>query len=219
MLILELTLMRALVLGCGNIGSVAAEDLAESRRTDEIVVADKSEARAKEVVKKIGGENVSWIELDASKYDETVNVLKRFDLALGFLPGKLGYQLTKACIDARTDLVDVSYMAKNPMTLDGAALEAGITVVPDCGFAPGISNVLVGHAVGQLDSVKTVHIMVGGLPEKKFPPLDYIVTWSPENLIDEYTRKTTIVRERKEVEVETLSGLEEIDFPKVGKQI
>jgi len=43
-----------------------------------------------------------------------------------------------------------------------------------------------------------------------------VITWSPENLIDEYTRKTRIVRNGNIVEVETLSGLEEVDFPNVG---
>lgn len=210
-------LIRIVILGCGNIGSVAAADLADSRRTDEIVIADKSKTRVREVAKKVGGENVSWMEFDASKYDELVKVLEKFDLALGFLPGTLGYQLTEACIDAKTDLVDVSYMAKDSMLLDGAALEAGITVVPDCGFAPGISNILVGHAVKQLDNVKTIHIMVGGLPERRLPPLDYIVTWSTDSLIDEYTRKTTIIKKGEKVEVDSLSGLEEVDFPSVGK--
>jgi saccharopine dehydrogenase-like NADP-dependent oxidoreductase len=59
--------------------------------------------------------------------------------------------------------------------------------------------------------------MVGGLPEKPVPPLDYVITWSPENLIDEYMRKARIVKEGKIIEVEALSGLEEIEFPEFGK--
>jgi saccharopine dehydrogenase-like NADP-dependent oxidoreductase len=51
--------LKILVLGCGNIGSVAAKDLAETLSFAEIVVADMNESRAKEVASRIGRENVS----------------------------------------------------------------------------------------------------------------------------------------------------------------
>ncbi len=209
--------MKVLILGLGNIGSVAAEDLAKSISSIQVVVADKSETRAKQVSERIGRGNVSWIQLDVTNPSQLANALKDFDLVMGFLPGKLGYSLTKACIDAGKDLVDVSYMAENPLTLTDDAIKANVTIVPDCGLAPGISNILVGHAVTELDKVQAVHIMVGGLPEKPVPPLDYVITWSPENLIDEYKRKARIVKEGRIIEVEALTGLEEIKFPEFGK--
>jgi saccharopine dehydrogenase-like NADP-dependent oxidoreductase len=209
--------MKVMLLGCGNIGSVAAEDLANSMRSTEVVVADKNEGRAKDVVKRIDLSNVSWIQSDVAKHDELTDILKGFDLTMGFLPGNIGYCLAEACIEAHKNLVDVSFMPENPMQLNDAAVQAGSTIVPDCGLAPGISNVLVGHASSVLDKVEAVHVMVGGLPEKPVPPLGYIITWSPESLIDEYTRKAGIVKRGRTVEVEALSGVEEVEFPNVGK--
>jgi len=209
--------MKILILGCGNIGAVAAQDIAKNTCPIEIVVADKSEARAKDVAEKIDQSNVSWIQLDATNHNQVASALKDVDLAMGFLPGRLGYEIAKACIAAGTDLVDVSYMAENTLTLDNKARKAGVRIIPDCGLAPGISNILVGHAAANLDRVKAVHIMVGGLPEKPVPPLGYIITWSPESLIDEYTRKAKIIENGRESEVEALSGLEEVKFPGVGK--
>jgi len=209
--------MKVLVLGCGNIGSVAAEDFAKSMSSVEVFVADKNVARAKEVAERIGTDNVSWIQLDTSNYSKFVNALRNFDLTMGFLPGDLGYRLVEACVDAGKDLVDVSYMSENPLTLNDKAARANVTIVPDCGLAPGISNILVGHALRKLVKVQTVHIMVGGLPETPVPPLGYIITWSPESLIDEYTRKAKIVKDGKIVDVEALNGLEEVEFPNVGR--
>lgn len=208
--------MKVLVTGCGRIGSVAAEDLAKSVGSVEVVVADKNGARAKEVADRIMGADVSCIRLDAADDNELINVLEGFDLVMGFLPGNLGYRLAEACIGAGKDLVDVSYMSENSLKLNEKAVRAGVTIIPDCGLAPGISNILVGHAATRLDKVWSVHVMVGGLPEKPVPPLGYIVTWSPENLIDEYTRKAGIVKDGELVEVEALSGLEEVEFPNVG---
>jgi saccharopine dehydrogenase-like NADP-dependent oxidoreductase len=209
--------MKVLVAGCGNIGSVAAEDLARNVKSAEVTVADNDKTRAKAVAEKIGTENVSWKQIDVSNHKELTNTLKDSDLVMGFLPGKLGYGFAEACVAAGKDLVDVSYMAENPLDLNDKALKNDVTIVPDCGLAPGISNVLVGHAVSKLDVVETVQIVVGGLPEKPIPPLGYSITWSPESLIDEYTRKARIVKMGKIAEVEALTGLEQIAFPGFGK--
>ncbi len=209
--------MKVISIGCGNIGSIAAEDLARSMKFIRVVVADKEKTKAKNVAKKIDKDNVSWIQLDATNHNKLVETLKNFDLAMGFLPGKLGYSLAEACIEARTSLVDVSYMPENPLKLNKRAIKANVTIIPDCGLAPGISNILVGNAVKKLEKVQVVHIMVGGLPEKPIPPLGYIITWSPENLIDEYARKAKIVKNGKEIEVEALSELEEVEFPNFGR--
>ncbi len=209
--------MKALIMGCGNMGSVAAEDVATNMSSVEVVVADKDAERAKKTAEKIDSRNVSWVSFDMAKRDELVATLKDFDVTLGFLPGNLGFSLIKTCIDAKRDLVDVSFMAENPLTLDSEASKANVTIVPDCGLAPGISNILVGHAAEMLDETRTVHIMVGGLPKKPIPPLEYVVTWSAESLIDEYSRKASIVKHGKIVEVEALTGVEEVKIPKVGK--
>ena len=81
--------MKVLILGCGNIGSVATEDLAKSLSSIQVVVADKNETRAKNVAERIDKGNVSWIQLDATNPSKLVDVLKDFDLVMGFLPGKL----------------------------------------------------------------------------------------------------------------------------------
>lgn len=209
--------MRVLVVGCGNIGSVAAKDLAINLPSAHIVVADKDESKAKRVAENIATDNVSHIQFDAANHQRSLTTLKDFAIVLGFLPGGLGYRLATACVKAGKNMVDVSYMAEDPLNLNDEAEEAGVTIVPDCGLAPGISNLIVGHSVAGLDRARTVHIMVGGLPEKPIPPLGYAVTWSPESLIDEYTRKAGIIQKGKKVEVEALTGLEKTEFPGVGK--
>jgi len=196
---------------------VAAKDLAESLPSAQIVIADMDKNRVQEAVSKISRDNVSWIQTDASNHRELVKTLKRFDLTVGALPGSMGFQACKAAIAAKVDMVDVSYMPEDVMALNKAALKAKICVVPDCGMSPGLSNMLVGHAVSRLDRVESVHILNGGLPKKPIPPLGYVITWSVKDLIDMYTRKVTIIKEGRAKRVEALSGLEETTFPGVGK--
>jgi saccharopine dehydrogenase-like NADP-dependent oxidoreductase len=209
--------MKILVLGCGNIGSVAAKDLAENLSSAEIVLADLDEVRAKEAASRIGQENVSYVKADASNHRELVSTLKKFDLAIGALPGETGYRVCKASVAAGVDLVDVSYMPEDVMTLHKDASKAKISILPDCGMSPGLGSILAGHAISKLDQVESVHMLNGGLPEKTVPPLGYVITWSVKDLIDMYSRKVNIVKEGKIVQTEAMSGLEKIDFPGVGK--
>ncbi|MGQ9514711.1 MAG: saccharopine dehydrogenase family protein [Thermoproteota archaeon] len=60
-------------------------------------------------------------------------------------------------------------------------------------------------------------IFVGGLPQVIVPPLGYKVTWCVEYLIEEYVRNAKIVKEGKTIEIEALDGLEEVEFPEIGR--
>ena len=205
------------MLGCGNIGSVVTRDLAESLPSAEITLADYDVKRVEKAAAGIGRGNVSWVQTDASNHQKLVATLKKFDLVVGTLPGHLGFQACKAAIAAGVDMVDVSYMPQDVLTLHQATLKAKTCLIPDCGMSPGLGNILIGHAISKLDKVHSVHILNGGLPEKPVPPLGYVITWSASDLIDMYSRKVTIVKEGKTTRVEALTGLEETTFPGIGR--
>jgi len=208
-------MLRVIVLGCGKIGSVMARDFSESNRGAEVVLADRSGERAREAA--AGIEGAGWVALDTADRPGLVRALKGFDLVLGALPGDYGYGALKASVEAGVDMVDVSYTPEIPLELDSPAKEAGVTVIPDCGVAPGLSSILVGRAASRLDRVESAHILVGGIPETPVPPLGYTITWSAEGLIDEYVREVSVVEGGLVVRVPALSGLEEVDFPGVGR--
>ncbi len=209
--------MKILVIGTGHIGSVIAKDLAKSLPSAKIVMADKDEKRAQEAAAKIGSKNASSMQLDIFRRPQLITTLKGFDLIIGALPGEIGYRVLEACVDAKVNMVDVSFMPENPLSLSEKASKAGVTIVPDCGVAPGLSHMLVMRGISRLDQVHDAQILVGGLPAKRIPPLDYTITWSVEGLIDEYTRKGRIIKDGKVTDVEPLDKLEEIELPRVGK--
>jgi lysine 6-dehydrogenase len=209
--------VKILVVGTGHIGSVIAGDLAQNLPLAKMVIADRDQDQAQEVVAAIGKKNVSCIQLDVSDCKNLLANLKRFDLVVGALPGQFGYNLLKASINAKVSTVDVSFMPEDPLTLSKAAAKAGVTIIPDCGVAPGLSHMLVQHGISQLDEVNDAYIMVGGLPEEPIPPLGYTITWSVEGLLDEYTRKARIVKDGKVTRVDPLGEVEEVEFPGVGK--
>jgi len=209
--------VKILTIGCGYIGSVLAKHLSEKIPSAEITISDENIEAIEKVALSINKSNVKCLQLNFSDYNSLVRIAENFDILIGLAPGRLGYKTMKAAIDAAVDMVDLSYMPEDSLTLNKDALKAGITIIPDCGVAPGLSNILVGRAISMLDEVKNVHILVGGLPQTHIPPLNYKIIWCIEDLIEEYVRKAKIVKDGKNIEVEALEGLEDIEFPGIGR--
>jgi len=208
--------MRLLSIGCGYIGSVLAEELIHGLDFEELIISDSGKEKIEETAKKLG-ERVVPLQLDISDYSNLLEVIENADLVIGLSPGRLGFNVMKACVEKKKDLVDLSFMAEDPFVFQKSASDAGVIIVPDCGVAPGLSNILIGRSSSQLDEVEDVSIFVGGLPQKPVPPLNYKVTWCVEDLFEEYTRKAKIIRNGKMVEVDALEGLEEIEFEGLGR--
>jgi lysine 6-dehydrogenase len=96
--------------------------------------------------------------------------------------------------------------------LDAEARKKNITVVPDCGLAPGMVNILAEHGIEQLDSVDSVKIFVGGLPQHPEPPLNYMLVYSLEGALDYYTTLSWVLRDGKRTQVKALSEREPVEF-------
>ncbi len=207
--------MKFLIAGAGNIGSIIASEIAKSA-SNSVIIADINPERAMKMPGISGKDNVEFVKLDINRADDASRIINGCDMIVGALPGSTGLKLIKLAIDHGKNIVDVSYMNEDPFALDEKAKEAGVTVVPDLGVAPGLSNMMVGNSIKQLDKVESVKIMVGGMPENKIPPLDYNLTWSTEGLIDEYTRPANIVENGVLKSVEALSGLQTVNYEGTG---
>jgi lysine 6-dehydrogenase len=112
--------------------------------------------------------------------------------------------------------VDISFMAEDPLQLSALAQARGVTAVVDCGVAPGMSNLLCGHAAARLDPCESLAIYVGGLPVERRWPFEYKAPFAPHDVLEEYTRPSRVVERGEIVVKEALSEPELLDFPGVG---
>jgi saccharopine dehydrogenase-like NADP-dependent oxidoreductase len=161
--------------------------------------------------------NLRWREADCGQADALTALLAEYDLGVGALPARFGFQTLRAAIAARRPLVDVSFCAEDALALDADARRAGVAVLPDCGVAPGLSNLVLGRAMAEHGTPEEVVIYVGGVAQDATRPYGYEVTWSLDDLLAEYTRPARIVRDGKPVTVPVFSGLERIHIEGVGE--
>ena len=73
-------------------------------------------------------------------------------------------------------------------------------------------NILAELGIQQLDSVDSVKIFVGGLPQHPEPPLNYMLVYSLEGALDYYTTLSWVLRDGKRTQVKALSELEPVRF-------
>lgn len=208
--------MKILVVGCGKVGSEIARDLAMSDEVDSVVAIDASSQNLKLLRKRVT-EKIQTVELSISQKPRLHDLLGKVDLVCGALPGRLGFDLISETVKAGRDTVDISYTPRDAFQLQSKAKKVGCRVVPQCGVAPGFTNMCVGDASRTLDRMKSVEIFVGGLPEKPEPPLNYRIVFSLEDVVNEYSRPVRVIEKGKRKNVEALSGHGQISFPGVGR--
>ncbi|MDH5532087.1 MAG: saccharopine dehydrogenase family protein, partial [Candidatus Bathyarchaeota archaeon] len=208
--------MRVLVLGCGKMGSAIAMDMAQSDEVSKVVLGDFNEKKTEQLAARLESDKVSGQRVDVMDQQATKKLMKNVDIVVNALPYEISFLAGKTAVEAGVHLVDLSYEEQH-WKLDTPAKEAGVTLVPDCGVAPGLANVLAGYGVSLMDEAEEIHILCGGIPQKPVPPLGYRIVFSTQGLVDMYCEKARIVMNGKIVEVDTLSGLEKVEFPGVGE--
>ncbi|MDD4160001.1 MAG: saccharopine dehydrogenase C-terminal domain-containing protein, partial [Synergistaceae bacterium] len=205
--------MKAVQIGCGLVGSIIANDMSSSGF--DVTVADMNE----KVLNNLRSNNPKLDVIVASCTDEESlpKILKDADIVTAGVPGKLGHKMMETVIRSGKNLCDISFMPEDFEELDGLAKEYDVTVIPDIGVAPGMSNFLVGRGAALLDEVENAVIYVGGIPHKAVPPFNYQITWSAADVIEEYTRPARYITNYQPDVIEAMGDLNEKEFPSVGR--
>ena len=206
---------NATVLGCGQVGATIARDLAADAEFD-VTVVDASEANLKRAESTSG---LKTRRADLSSPQSIKDVMADADVVLGAMPSALGFMVLRTVIEARKPFSDISFMAEDALELDELAKANEVAAVVDCGVAPGLANLMIGHCHHALDRTDRVAYYVGGLPKYPKPPYFYKAPFAPLDVIEEYTRPARMREDDRLVTKPALSEPEEIDLPRVGKLI
>ena len=199
---------KIIVLGAGLVGKAIAVDLS---KTFDVTSADINE----EALKAVASSGIKTKKLDVNNTTELQSVLANFDLVVGAVPGFMGYRMVESVIDAGKNIVDISFFPEDPFGLDASAKKKNVTVVTDCGVAPGMGNVILGYHNKRM-KIQNYECLVGGLPVVREWPYEYKAVFSPIDVIEEYTRPARYVQNSAMVVKEALSDPELIHFDGIG---
>ena len=142
-------------------------------------------------------------------------MLAEFDFLICAVPGFMGYRTLEAIINAKKNVVDISFFPENALELDELAKANNVTAIVDCGVAPGMSNLILGYHNERM-KITNFECMVGGLPKKRIYPFEYKAPFSPIDVLEEYTRPARYIENSCMVTKPALSDGELIDFEHMG---
>ena len=207
--------MRMLVLGAGLQGSACAYDLLQDKEVTEVRLADIHIGHIPEFLAPFSGPRLLPTPLDVRDREAVLGAMRQCDAVMSAIPYYFNYDLAKLAVEAGVHFCDLggnTEIVFKQKELDAEARRKNITVVPDCGLAPGMVNILAEYGISQLDAVSSVKIFVGGLPQHPEPPLNYMLVYSLEGALDYYTTLSWVLRDSKRTQVTALSEREPVKF-------
>ncbi|GGF13267.1 saccharopine dehydrogenase [Halobacillus andaensis] len=212
--------MKVAVLGSGLMGKEAARDLVQSNGVMKVGLADLDVKRAEAVCQAINSPKIQAYKVDAGNVAELAAFLKSYDVVINALFYSFNEIVAQTAIDVGVSSVDlgghIGHITDRVLDLHGKAKAAEVTIIPDLGVAPGMINILSGYGASKLDQLNSIRLFVGGIPVHPEPPLEYNHVFSMEGLMDHYTDPSTIIRDGKLREVDSLSEVERLYFDRFG---
>ncbi len=204
---------RIAILGAGMVGRAIALDLADRH---EVTSFDISTSNLSILNKR--NSSIQTIQADLSDTKSFNEWLSPFDLVVTAVPGFMGFETLKAVIACGKSIVDISFFPEDALSLHHLAVEKGVTVITDCGVAPGMSNFIIGR-YNELMNIDSFECYVGGLPQIRKQPFEYKAPFSPIDVIEEYTRPARLVEDGKMVTRPALSEREMMDFGDIDAEV
>jgi lysine 6-dehydrogenase len=204
------------VIGAGMMGKAIAYDLCNFSNFDNITIVDKDKKTIKSAEDFLKKQDINFDLLYIKKKDDVINTFQKNDISISAIPYTYNLFLTKIAIETNTHFIDLggnNTVVNQQINLDNKAKENNVTIIPDCGLAPGMASVVVRDVVEYFDLIDYAKIRVGGLPQNPKPPLNYQIVFSPNGLINEYVEDAIVLENKKIITKKSMTELEKIPFP------
>jgi lysine 6-dehydrogenase len=209
--------MRMLVLGAGLQGSACAFDLLGNPAVERVTLADLEPGEPAPFLERYRDDpRLAVRRADARDEAAIAELLGQADACMNALPYYFTFDVARAVGDAVVHCCDLggnTEIVFRQLELGDAAAARGVSVIPDCGLAPGMVNILAADGIRALDRTEVVRIRVGGLPQRPEPPLDYQIVYSLEGVLDYYTTESWVLRQGQPHPVDALTEIEAVEFP------
>ncbi len=199
---------KIIVLGAGLVGKSMAIDLSKKYEVTSVDINEKALSELKSL-------GIQTQKADIGNKTILSSLLGPFDLVIGAVPGFMGFETCQTVIEAGKNMVDISFFPEDPFLLDELAVKNNVTVVMDCGVAPGMGNIILGYHNKKM-KINSYECLVGGLPLVREWPYEYKAVFSPIDVIQEYIRPARYVQHGQIVTREALSDAELVNFAEVG---
>lgn len=217
--------MKLFVLGAGGQGGPCVSILARDPDITEVILADIDLQAAQKVRDKVNHPKVRILQVDGSQVEQIVTAAAGCHALIDLSPPWLAPTAMQAALQLGAHYVNTAFdqpfwdqlVAGQPLSLDEAFREAGLTALLGCGMAPGFINVLARHYADQLDEIDTIKLRLGKKKHSPDPYADITAPWnpgwSPKQALIDCAAKPYVYRDQAYEQLGPYSEIEEWPFP------
>ncbi|MCM2503457.1 saccharopine dehydrogenase NADP-binding domain-containing protein [Aureimonas altamirensis] len=196
------------VIGAGKIGSAIAAMLAETGDY-RVTVADRDAAAAAEAARH---PNVDSIGTDIRNEAGLRALLKGRHAVLSAAPFHLTTAIAEAAAASGVHYMDLTEDVASTRRVMELARGSATAFIPQCGLAPGFISIVANDLAGRFDTLDTMRLRVGALPEFPSNALGYNLTWSTDGVINEYIEPCEAIVDGHKILVPAMQELETLSI-------
>ena len=210
--------MRITVLGAGSMGAPVVRELcARSDEVEQVQVCDTRPQALQRLHDRVDDDRHSLRSFQVDVRDTSVlsQIVQGSDCVISCVPSRFNPDLAKLCLNVGVHFCDLGgndALVSQELALDEEAREKSVWIVPNCGLAPGLVNVLCLYGLDRLDRAETARLRVGDVPLHPEAPFNFRISWSAERILRDYTNPAQLIEDGQIVEAEALSRKEDIHF-------
>ena len=208
--------MKITVIGAGAIGSAIAAELIRKEEIAQVQVCDARARSLQELQAQVKSPKLRSFQVDVRDPNVLESILEGSACVIASAAPDLNPGLAQLCLKLGIHFCDLGGnddLVRKELALDAQAREKGVWIVPNCGLAPGLVNVLCLYGIGQFDEVEAAHLRVGDVPLHPEPPFNFRISWSAEKILDDYTHPVQLIEEGEIRQHDPISFDECIVFP------
>ncbi|RNJ41843.1 saccharopine dehydrogenase [Mesorhizobium erdmanii] len=196
------------VIGSGKIGSTIARLLADTGDYH-VTVVDRSADQLAEIE---SGPALSTAILDITDEAALSAQLSGKFAVLSAAPFQLTVSIATAAAKTGVHYLDLTEDVESTRQVKRIAKTAKSAFIPQCGLAPGFISIVASDLARKFDSLDSVRLRVGALPQFPSNALNYNLTWSTDGVINEYIQPCEAVVNGELIEVPALEEREEFSL-------
>ena len=187
------------VLGLGKVGTLAAQLLADAGFR--VTGYDRHGHKSK---------YFKTHTLDVTDSEALNAVVGKADAVLSCLPYNFNKDVATLAAAENTHYFDLTEDVETTNHIRALAKGADCVFAPQCGLAPGFIGIVGANLARGFDTLRSIKLRVGALPQNPTGIMGYNFNWSPEGVVNEYLNDCEVIQNGVRKTVSPLDWLEDI---------
>ncbi len=148
--------------------------------------------------------------IDINDSTALAKCIESTDAVVACLPYRLTLAVAKSAYAQGVHYFDLTEDVPTAKQITGLSENARAVMAPQCGLAPGFIAIVGAALSRKFDTLRSIELRVGALPQHPRGLLGYAFNWSPEGVVNEYLNDCEVITGGKQMLVPPMGELETV---------